>query len=291
MVRSLPRAASAGSISLGDMRVARIGFGAMRTTGPGVWGEPRDRAEIRRLLRRVVELGVGLIDTADSYGPDVSEELIAEALYPYPDNLIIATKGGSLRPGPGQWVRDGRPEHLKRVCHESLRRLKLEQIPLYQLHAPAPNASIEESVGALVDLQREGCIKHIGVSNVTEAELDRALAIGPIVAVQNRYSLVDRRFDALVDRCTHDGIAFMPWAPLERGDVHAPEVLAVAARHDASVAQVMLAWLLQHSPALLPIPGTAALAHLEENVAAAALCLSDADVALLDSVAERTPDA
>ncbi len=195
------RRVMAGSVAIGDLRVGRMAYGAMRITGRGVWGEPRDRGEARRVLRRVVELGVDLIDTADSYGPAVSEELIAQALHPYPEHLVIATKGGSLRPGPGQWVRDGRPEHLKKVCEESLARLRLEQIPLYQLHSPDPNVPIEDSIGALRELQQEGKIKHIGVSNVTVDELERAQAVAPIVSVQNRYNALDRHSDALVERC------------------------------------------------------------------------------------------
>lgn len=278
-------AATQGSITIGDLRVARLGFGAMRITGPGVWGAPRDLGEARRLLRRVVELGVELIDTADSYGPSVSEEIIAEALYPYPERLVIATKGGSLRPGPGKWVRDGRPAHLRAVCHESLKRLRLEQIPLYQLHGPDAKVPIEDSISALRELQEEGKIRYIGVSNVTVAELERAQAVATIVSVQNRYNLVDRHAEALVERCSRDGLAFLPWAPLERGNVHAPEVLDVAARHGATPQQVMLAWLLARSPVVLPIPGTGSLAHAEENCAAAELQLTTDEILRLNLLA------
>ena len=279
------RRAMAGSVAIGDLRVSRMGYGAMRLTGQGVWGEPRDRGEARRVLRRVVELGVDLIDTADSYGPAVSEELIAQALHPYPEHLVIATKGGSLRPGPGQWVRDGRPEHLKKVCEESLARLRLEQIPLYQLHSPDPNVPIEDSIGALRELQQEGKIKHIGVSNVTVDELERAQAVAPIVSVQNRYNALDRHSDALVERCEQQGLAFLPWAPLARGGADVPEARAIADRHGASARQVLLAWLLARSPVIVPIPGSGSMAHAQENIAAAALELTADELTRLDRLA------
>ena len=275
----------AGSVVIADLRVGRMGYGAMRITGRGVWGEPRDRGEARRVLRRVVELGVDLIDTADSYGPAVSEELIAQALHPYPEHLVIATKGGSLRPGPGQWVRDGRPEHLKKVCEESLVRLRLEQIPLYQLHSPDPNVPIEDSIGALRELQQEGKIRHIGVSNVTVDELERAQTVAPIVSVQNRYNALDRHSDALVERCEQQGLAFLPWAPLASGDADVPEARAIADRHGASARQVLLAWLLARSPVIVPIPGSGSMAHAEENIAAAALELTADELTRLDRLA------
>ena len=275
----------AGSVAIGDLRVGRMAYGAMRITGRGVWGEPRDRGEARRVLRRVVELGVDLIDTADSYGPAVSEELIAQALHPYPEHLVIATKGGSLRPGPGQWVRDGRPEHLKKVCEESLARLRLEQIPLYQLHSPDPNVPIEDSIGALRELQQEGKVKHIGVSNVTVHELERAQAVAPIVSVQNRYNALDRHSDALVERCERQGLAFLPWAPLAKGDADVPEAQAIADRHGASASQVLLAWLLARSPVMVPIPGSGSMAHVEENIAAATLDLTADELTRLDRLA------
>lgn len=236
-------------------------------------------------MRRAVDLGVELIDTADSYGPAISEEIIAEALAPYPRNLVIATKGGSLRPGPGEWVRDGRPEHLRTVCHESLRRLRLEQIPLYQLHAPDPNVPIEESTGALRQLQEEGKIRHIGVSNVSLEQLERAMSVATIVSVQNRFSLFDRSSDAIVDRCTRDGLAFLPWAPLGRGQTTAKDLVEIAARHDATPPQVLLAWLLARAPNMLPIPGTGSVAHAEENCAAAGLALAPRELAQLSSLA------
>ncbi len=248
----------AGSVAIGDLRVGRMAYGAMRITGRGVWGEPRDRGEARRVLRRVVELGVDLIDTADSYGPAVSEELIAQALHPYPEHLAIATKGVEACVQDQGSGRDGRPEHLKKVCEESLARLRLEQIPLYQLHSPDPNVPIEDSIGALRELQQEGKVKHIGVSNVTVHELERAQAVAPIVSVQNRYNALDRHSDALVERCERQGLAFLPWAPLAKGDADVPEAQAIADRHGASASQVLLAWLLARSPVMVPIPGTSA---------------------------------
>ena len=275
-------AAAAGTISLGGLRVRRMGFGAMRITGEGIWGSPPDRGEAKRLLRLMVERGVTLIDTADSYGPDVSEELIAEALYPYPDDLVIATKGGSLRPGPAQWVRDGRPEHLREACEGSLRRLRLEQLPLYQLHAPDPNVPLEESIGALVDLQMRGKIRYIGVSNVDESQLALCRQLADVVAVQNRYNLLDRRFDGIVDICERDGLVFLPWAPLERGEADTPELRRVASRRHATPQQIMLAWLLARSPAIVPIPGSGNVAHAELNAAAAAIDLSPDEMADLE---------
>jgi len=272
----------APTFTLGDLPVRRLGFGAMRITGPGIWGDPADRDEAIAVLRRAVELGVNLIDTADSYGPGVSEQLIAEALHPYPDDVVIATKGGLLRDGPHRWRPDGRPEHLRTVCDESLQRLRLEQIPLYQFHRPDPRVPFEDSVGALVELQREGKIRHIGLSNVTVAELDRALALTPVVSVQNRYSPVDRRSDDVLARCEDASIGFVPWAPLESGGIgDQGELERVAAAHDATPHQVAIAWLLARSPAMLPIPGTGSIAHLEENMAAASIELSTDELARL----------
>ncbi|MEY2570932.1 MAG: pyridoxine 4-dehydrogenase [Acidimicrobiaceae bacterium] len=276
-------AKAAGTITIGgDLDVVRLGFGAMRVTGPGVWGPPPDHDQAIAVLRRAVELGVTFIDTADSYGPNVSEELIAEALHPYPDDLVIATKGGLVRPGPGVWDPDGRPEHLRAACEGNLGRLRLDQIPIYQLHRPDPAVPFEDSVGALVELQREGKVRHIGLSNVSTDELDRARAITPIVSVQNRFNAADRSSDAVLDACERGGIAFIPWAPVGgHRPGHGEGLDVVAARHGASPVQIALAWLLARSPVMLPIPGTGSVAHLEENIAAADIALSDDDLALL----------
>jgi pyridoxine 4-dehydrogenase len=269
-VNAQPSAAAAGTIDVGgDLTVNRMGFGAMRVTGAGIWGDPPDRDQAIATLRRVVELGVNFIDTADSYGPEVSERLIADALYPYPDDLVIATKGGLLRPGPSRWEPDGRPEHLREVCEGSLRRLKLEQIPLYQLHRPDPAVPLAESVGALAELKAEGKIRHVGLSNVTEAELDEAQRIVPVVSVQNRYNVNDRRSQPMVDRCEQEQIVFLPWAPIQETGRRAAVAVA-ARRHGITERQVVLAWLLASSPAILPIPGTGSSGHAEENIAAAA---------------------
>ncbi len=277
-------AAAAGTISLGgDLPVRRMGFGAMRITGEGIWGEPSDPNECKRALRRAIELGVNLIDTADSYGPEVSERLIAEALHPYPDDLVIATKGGLVRPGPGRWEPDGRPSHLRKACEGSLRRLRVDQIDLYQFHRPDPKVPLEESVGALVGLKAEGKIRHIGLSNVSVEELERAQRLTPIVSVQNRYSLLERTSEALLRECEEQGLAFLPWRPIEGGAMSGP-VLEIAGRVHATAGQLALAWLLAHSPATLLIPGTSKVTHLEENVAAAALTLAPADLAALDQL-------
>jgi pyridoxine 4-dehydrogenase len=274
-------AASAGTIRIGDdLTVHRLGYGAMRITGRGIWGEPPDREQAKALLRRAVELGVNLVDTADSYGPEVSETLIAEALHPYPDDLVIATKGGLVRGGPDRWTPDGHPDHLRQACEGSLRRLRLEQIPLYQHHRPDPHVPYEESLGTLVELQREGKIRYIGVSNVTEEQLRTAQKVTRVVSVQNRYNASDRTSDALVDLCAQEGMAFLPWAPI-RGLGRSRALDALAQRHEATRTQVMLAWLLARSPAMLPIPGTGTVGHLEENVAAAGLRLDDTEVAQL----------
>jgi aryl-alcohol dehydrogenase-like predicted oxidoreductase len=268
----------------GDLEVHRLGFGAMRITGKGIWGPPDDPDECRRVLRRVVELGVNLIDTADSYGPEVSENLIAEALHPYPDGLVIATKGGLRRTGPGQWPRDARPERLKECCEGSLRRLRVDRIDLYQLHSPDPQVPLEESIGALAELQREGKIRHIGVSNVSVDELERARALVDVVTVQNRYNLVERDSERVLDACEEAGIGFIPWFPLATGDLarQGGPLDELARAHDATPGQLALAWLLARSPVMLPIPGTASVEHLEENVAAAHLQL---DAAELDRLA------
>jgi pyridoxine 4-dehydrogenase len=269
-------ARAAGTITLGgDLTVTRLGFGAMRITGPGIWGDPPDRDEAKRVLRRAVELGVDFIDTADSYGPNVSEELIAEALHPYPDGLVIATKGGLYRERPGpDWPINAHPDHLREALDDSLRRLRLERIDLYQLHRPDPKVPYEESVGALVELKREGKLRHIGVSNVDEQHLRRARALTEVASVQNRYSPLDRGSDTVLDVCERDGLAFLPWAPFEQGRLDSEVVGAIARRRGVAPYQVALAWLLARSPAMLPIPGTGSVAHLEENVAAAAIALT-----------------
>jgi len=280
-------AAAAGHITLGgDLNVNRLGFGAMRITGPGVWGDPPDVSAAVRLLRRAVDLGVNFIDTADAYGPRVSEELLARALCPYPPGLVIATKGGLVRPAPGVWNRDGRPEHLRAACEGSLKRLRVECIDVYQLHAPDPTIPIEESLGELVRLRAHGKIRHIGVSNVTLDQLKRCKRLAPIVSVQNRYNFEDRDSEAVLEHCAAHGIAFLPWAPLASGRhatcAEGQRVLArVAQRRHASVAQVALAWLLQRAAVMLPIPGTASIAHLEANIAAAALQLAVEDLRAL----------
>jgi aryl-alcohol dehydrogenase-like predicted oxidoreductase len=275
-------AAAAGTVELGDLTVHRMGFGAMRLCGPSVWGPPKDRAAAHAVLRRAVELGIDFIDTADSYGPEVDETLIAEALHPYPDGLIIGTKGGLLRPSPPRWDTDGRPEHLRRALEGSLKRLKLDCVDLYQLHAPDFKVPFADSVGALADAQRAGQIRHIGVSNVSVKELEQARRIAPIVSVQNRYNLEDRGSEDVLHASERLGIAFLPWFPLGAGAaLRSAKVKRVAARVGASPAQVLLAWLLAKSPMMLPIPGTASLAHLEENARAATLKLSADDLAAL----------
>ena len=276
-----PIAAAAGTIDVGgDLTVNRLGFGAMRITGHGVWGDPPSRDQAITTLRLVVELGVNFIDTADSYGPDVSEELIAEALYPYPDDLVIATKGGLVRPGPNRWAPDGHPKHLRQACEGSLRRLRLEQIPLYQLHRPDPAVPLAESVGTIAELKNEGKIRHVGISNVTEAELREAQRIVPIVSVQNRHNVSDRRSQSMIDLCEQERLVFLPWAPVQEADQH-PAVAAAAERHNATQHQVVLAWLLASSPQILPIPGTGSPQHAEENIAAARLQLSADEVAAI----------
>ena len=281
-------AAPAGTFTIGgDLPVHRMGFGAMRITGEGIWGEPDDPDAARALLRRVVEVGINLIDTADSYGPQVSERLIAEALHPYPDGLVIATKGGTVRPGAGQWVLNGRPEHLKQACEDSLRRLRQERIDLYQLHAIDPNTPLAESLGALKELQQQGKIRHIGVSNFNAAQLEEARGIVDVVSVQNRYSLSDRGSQDVLDACEQHGIAFLPYFPLAAGRLTKPggALDEIANAHDATAGQLALAWLLQSSPNTIPIPGTSSGVHLEENYAAATLELSADEMARLAGAA------
>jgi len=269
-----------------QLPVGYLGFGAMRITGPGVWGPPRDESEAIALLRRVVDRGVTFIDTADSYGPAISETLIAKALYPYQAELLVATKGGLTRPGADRWVADCRPEHLRRACADSLRRLRLERIELYQLHAVDHRIPIEDSIGALVDLQNEGKIHQIGVSNVSERELARARAVATIVSVQNCYNLRDRSSDRLIDLCADAGIAFIPWYPLAAGRLATPNsrLVRIAQSHGVTPSQIALAWLLHRSPAMLPIPGTSSIAHLENNVASGSVRLTSDEFQSLASL-------
>lgn len=276
-----PHAAHAGTITIGgDLVVNRLGFGAMRITGPGIWGPPADLDEARSVLRRAVELGVNFIDTADSYGPHVSENLIREALAPYADDVVIATKGGLERPDPHVWTNNGTRAHLRDVCHTSLMRLGLEQIPLYQWHRPDPAVPLEDAVATLTELQQEGKIKHIGVSNVTVDQLKQLTSMTTIVSVQNRYNVGTRDSDDVLNYCTEHGIVFIPWAPMQ--DVtDTPAVRDIAERHGASPRQLVLAWLLARSPQMLPIPGTGKVAHVEANVAAAEIRLTDDEVAAL----------
>ena len=263
----------------GDLPVNRLGFGAMRITGPGVWGEPKDPAEARRVLRRAVELGVNLIDTADSYGPEVSERLVAESLHPYPKGLVIATKGGLTRSGPGKWAPVGRPEYLQQCVEMSLRRLKVDCIDLYQLHRIDPKVPVAETLGAIKELQRAGKIRHIGLSEVSVSEIEQAKKTVAIVSVQNLYNLANRQSEAVLDYCSKHGLGFIPWFPLAAGEMARPGgALDQAARkHGATVSQLALAWLLRRSPVTLPIPGTSSVAHLEENMGAACVRLSEAE--------------
>jgi len=269
-------------MKIGDLTVNRLGFGAMRVCGPQVWGPPKDRAHALRVLRRAYELGCNFIDTADAYGPYVDEELIAAALHPYPKDLVIATKGGLLRPSAPRWDEDGRPEHLRRALEGSLKRLKLERIDLYQLHAPDPKVPFEESMGALAQFQREGKVRHVGISNVSVKQLEQARKIVPVVSVQNEYNLGDRSSEDVLKACERLGLAFLPWYPLGAGDaLRSAKIKTVAKKLGATPAQVALAWLLKRSPVTLPIPGTNSLEHLEENVKAASLELADADFKML----------
>jgi pyridoxine 4-dehydrogenase len=278
-------AAAAGTIDIGgDLTVNRLGYGAMRITGPGIWKEPPDREQAKAALRRAVDLDVNFIDTADSYGPEVSEVLIAETLHPYPEDLVIATKGGLVRPGPGRWEPDGRPKHLREACEGSLRRLRLDQIPLYQFHRPDPRIPVADSIGALAELKAEGKIRHIGVSNFSEAQLRQAEQITPVVSVQNRYNASDRTSEQMVDLCEQEELAFLPWAPIQETDGNVP-VRAAASRHGVSAHQVVLAWLLARSPQMLPIPGSGSPEHVDANVAAASLELTPDEVEAISNVA------
>src|ERR1700680_1768809 len=280
-------AAGSGTIALGgELTVNRLGFGAMRLTGDGVWGPPKDRATAIAVLRRAVELGVNFIDTADSYGPYVNEELIAEALAPYPRDLVIATKGGWNRPGPNQWTHDATPAHLRKAVEGSLKRLRLDRIDVYQLHIPDPAVSFEASVETLAQLRNEGKIRLVALSNVTQEHIERARRIVPIISVQNRYSFADREWDYVVDYCERNGIAFIPWYPLGAGKVAGEVLNRIAQAHSASPTQIALAWLLHRSPIMLPIPGTSSIEHLQQNVAAASLRLTDEDYQTLSRVPE-----
>jgi aryl-alcohol dehydrogenase-like predicted oxidoreductase len=296
--------AASGTFTLGgDLKVNRLGFGAMRLTGPGIWGEPKDPEEARHVLRRAVELGVNLIDTADAYGPEVSERLIGEALYPYRKDLVIATKGGFTRQGPDQWAPVGRADYLRQQLEMSLRRLRLERIELYQLHRIDPRTPLEESLGALKEFQAQGKIRHIGLSEVTPQEIEQARKIVPIVSVQNLYNLSDRKHEAVLQYCEKHNLGFIPWFPvasgkLARGNTHPLDEIArwqdplddIARRHGITVAQLSIAWLLHRSPVMLPIPGTSSVKHLEENIAAAGVRLDEREWAELESRLPRTPE-
>jgi pyridoxine 4-dehydrogenase len=281
--RGVP-AAAAETITLGgDLTVNRMGFGAMRLTGKGIWGPPQHPEQAVRVLQRAVELGVNFFDTADSYGPHVAEELIAKALYPYP-GLVIATKGGLERPGPDQWVENGRPEYLRRQLQGSLERLRVDRIDLWQLHRIDPKVPAQEQFEAVREFQREGLIRHVGLSEVSVADIERARKVVPIVSVQNRYNVTDRKWEKEVEYCEREGLAFIPWFPLSAGALDNPTLHEVAARHGGTVFQIALAWLLEHSPAMLVIPGTSSVEHLEENVAAAEIRLSKKDMKTLDAL-------
>jgi pyridoxine 4-dehydrogenase len=280
-------ASMAGQVSLGGkLSVNRLGFGAMRLTGEGIWGPPKNRKEALAVLRRAVELDVNFIDTADSYGPYVSEELIAEALCPYPSGLVIATKGGWNRPGPDQWTHDASPSHLRKAVEGSLKRLRLDRIDVYQLHIPDPVVSFDASVETLAELQSAGKIRLVALSNVTQEHIERARKIVPIVSVQNRYSFADREWDHVVEYCQRNGLAFIPWFPLGAGKVAGEVLNRIAEAHDASRTQIALAWLLRRSPIMLPIPGTSSVEHLEQNVSAASLILTEEEFEELAAVQE-----
>ncbi len=281
---------ASGTFALGEVEVRRLGFGAMQLTGPGVWGEPADRDECLRVLRRAVELGVNLIDTADSYGPEVSESLIFEALHPYPDDLVIATKAGLTRQGPGQWSPVGRPEYLRQQCELSLRRLRLDRIELFQLHRIDDKVPADEQFGLLADLVSEGKVRHVGLSQVSADEIDAARRVVPVASVQNLYNLTDLSSQNVLDYCSANSLGFIPWFPIASGALAEPggNLAAVADSTGATVAQVALAWLLARSPAMLPIPGTKSVAHVEENCAAGELRLTDQQMTALDSAAEST---
>ena len=281
-------AANAGTFLIGnDLRVNRLGFGAMRITGEGIWGEPKDRAEAIRVLRRAVELGVNFIDTADSYGPLVSEEIIAEALHPYPAGLVIATKAGFDRPGPNKWVENGRPEHLREACEGSLRRLRLERIDLFQLHRIDAKVPAEDQLGTLKQLQTEGKVKHVGLSEVSVAQIEMSRKTIPIVSVQNKYSLADQASDDVLTYCERENIGFIPWFPLAAGKLSGADspLARMASAHLVTPSQLALAWLLRRSPVMLPIPGTSKVSHLEENIAAASIKLDDSEMVELQKAA------
>jgi len=285
---SIAPAVEAGTVTIGgDLTVNRMGFGAMRITGKGIWGPPEDRAVALATLRRAVELGVDLIDTADSYGPDVSEELIAEALYPYPAGLVIATKAGWTRYGPGVWQHNASPAHIQQACEGSLKRLRLERIDVYQLHIPDPAVSYEASIETLAGLKEQGKIRHVGLSNVTREHIQRAERIVPIVSVQNRYSFSDREWDFVLDYCESKSMAFLPWGPMAQGRKANEAVERIAVARNVSPAVVSLAWLLRRSPVVVPIPGTGSVKHLEENVSAAAFRLTDAEFAEMNAVVPK----
>jgi aryl-alcohol dehydrogenase-like predicted oxidoreductase len=289
--RNQAPAKKSGEFLIGnDLRVTRLGYGAMRITGDGIWGEPADRAEAIRVLRRTIELEINFIDTADSYGPFVSEEIIAEALHPYPTGLVIATKGGFDRPGPNEWVENGKPEHLRAACEGSLRRLRLDRIDLYQLHRIDPKVPAEDQVGTLKDLQAQGKIKHIGLSEVSVRQIQHARTIVPIVSVQNRYSITDRGSEDVLEYCEKEKLGFIPWFPLAVGRVSGPDgpIGRIAVQWKATPSQVALAWLLARSPVMLPIPGTSKVKHLEENVAAAELKIDANAVRELDALARAS---
>jgi pyridoxine 4-dehydrogenase len=291
---SAPNAAPSGTFSLGgDLPIHRLGFGAMRITGDGIWGEPKDRDEAKRVLKRLPDLGVNFIDTADAYGPEVSENLIAEALHPYPAGLVIATKGGFTRQGPNKWAVVGRPEYLRQCVEMSLRRLKLERIELYQLHRIDPQVPVEVSLGELKKMQQEGKIRHIGLSEVSVQEIERAQRTVPIVSVQNKYNIADRTHEGVLKFCEKQGIGFIPWFPMEQGKLNKPgSVLEQAAKaHKVTTAQLAIAWLLHHSPVMLPIPGTSSVKHLEENVAAAEIKLSDTEWQALEKGIAKSASA
>jgi pyridoxine 4-dehydrogenase len=289
-VASLPNAAASGTFRLGDMTVHRLGFGTMRLTGPGIWGEPKDPHQARAVLRRALELGVNLLDTADSYGPEVAENLIAEALYPYPSGLVIATKGGLTRSGPDQWAPVGRPEYLRQCVEMSLRRLRVQRIDLYQLHRIDPNVPVEESLGALRDFQRQGKIRHLGLSEVTVAQIEQAQRVAPIVSVQNLYNLANRKAEDVVRYCEAHQLGFIPWFPIASGELagRGGQLQTIAQRKGATPAQIAVAWLLKRSPVMLPIPGTSSVGHLEENLGAASVAPSPDEFHELERIAPST---
>ena len=286
ITKNRPAAASGTVVLGGELTVNRLGFGAMRLTGDGIWGPPKDRATAIAVLRRAIELGVNFIDTADSYGPNVSEELIAEALAPHPKDLVIATKGGWNRPGPNQWTHDASPTHLREAVEGSLKRLRLDRIDVYQLHAPDPVVPLDASIETLCNMQSEGKIRFVALSNVTVEHIERARKLVPIVSVQNRYSFADREWDHVVDYCERNGIAFIPWFPLGAGTVAGRALERIAKARRVKPIQIALAWLLKRSPIMLPIPGTSSVAHLEENVQAASLQLSEEEYLELTGIAE-----